>query len=93
MLWLSHRGWHLLTHSYGRSISSYAYSEDGAVWTVSSSAPYNWTIDYTDGTSANLSKCERPKLFFSEARAGAGGKNTTQGDVPHRQPLFLINGA
>lgn len=93
MLWLSHRGWHLLTHSYGRSISSYAYSEDGAVWTVSPSAPYNWTIDYTDGTSANLSKCERPKLFFSEARAGAGGKNTTQGDVPHRQPLFLINGA
>ena len=94
MLWVSHRGWHLMTHSYGKPrVSSYAYSEDGLAWTVSPSAPYNWTIHYTDGTSANLSKCERPKLFFSEPAAASGGTEGTGQAVPHRQPLFLINGA
>ena len=87
MLWLSHRGWHLLTHSYGQSISSYAYSKDGLTWTVSPSAPYNWTIFYTDGTSADLNKCERPKLFFGDATSGDASNSL------YRQPLFLVNGA
>eukprot|EP01047_Picozoa_sp_COSAG01_P083773 COSAG01_NODE_17676_length_1132_cov_1.373669_1_plen_76_part_00 len=40
---------------------------------------YNWTIWYSDGTQADLSKYERPKLFLG----GAFGDT----------PLLLINGA
>ena len=40
--------------------------------------PYTWTLHYEDGTTTNLTKCERPKLFFSE---------------DGQRPLFLLNGA
>ena len=72
--------WHLLAHNYQSppaGISAYGYSLNGLDWSLSSVPPYNWTVHYTDGTSTNLTKYERPKLFF-----GAGGV-----------PLWLINGA
>ena len=59
-------------------LSAYAYSEDGHSWTVSDTVPYTWTLHYEDGTATNLTKCERPKLFFSE---------------DGQRPLFLLNGA
>lgn len=80
-IWTSERGWHLLVHNYQAppaGLSAYGYSKDGIDWTLSTVPPYNWTIHYTDGTSANLNKYERPKLFFDDQSGAA---------------LYLINGA
>lgn len=81
-IWKSARGWHLLVHNYQvppAGLSAYGFSVDGRNWNLSTVPPYNWTIEFTDGTRSNLTKYERPKLIFDES--------------PGRAPLFLINGA
>lgn len=86
-LWHTSRGWHLLTHNQQgpQTTSSYGYSEDGIVWTLSPSTPHNCTLRYTDGTSAEASGCgNRPQLVFDDVN----GSNGASGP-----PRWLVNGA
>lgn len=78
-LWKSGRGWHLLVHNQQgpEGVSAYAYSPDARNWTLSPNTPYTTRVDYADGTSETLGRCERPQLLF-----GADGA-----------PTYLINGA
>eukprot|EP00750_Incisomonas_marina_P027046 INCI6097.2.p1 GENE.INCI6097.2~~INCI6097.2.p1 ORF type:complete len:463 (+),score=53.84 INCI6097.2:337-1725(+) len=83
-LWKSERGWHLLVHNQQgpQQEAAYAFSLDAKTWTLSPVAPYDCTLNFTDGTSAVASGCgNRPQLVFSES-AAAGGP-----------PLWLVNGA
>ncbi len=83
-LWKSERGWHLLTHNQQgpQGVASYGFSKDGRNWTLSKTTPYNCTLRYTDGTTAEATGCgNRPQLVFSD-EAAAGGA-----------PQWLINGA
>eukprot|EP00041_Stephanoeca_diplocostata_P009320 m.143283 g.143283 ORF g.143283 m.143283 type:complete len:552 (-) comp17694_c0_seq2:227-1882(-) len=79
-IWKTARGWHLLTHNQQgpQGESSYAFSSDAVHWTLSPTTPYNCTLSFTDGTSAEASGCgNRPQIFFN-----ADGT-----------PKFIINGA
>jgi hypothetical protein len=83
-LWISSRGWHLLTHNQQgpQGVSSYGFSLDGVAWHLAPATPYNCTITYTDGGTAEASGCgNRPQLVWSQTVAEGG------------RPLWLVNGA
>ncbi|KAI9736135.1 MAG: hypothetical protein M1834_001019 [Cirrosporium novae-zelandiae] len=88
-LWRDKRGhYHMLMHSleldggfgYGPDVGRHAYAEtyDGPWVFNNNTLAFNWTVTFTDGTSVDYFRRERPVLFFSE-----DGEMT---------PLFLING-
>lgn len=83
-LWKSNRGWHILVHNQQgpQSNSAYGYSLDATDWTLSPRSPYNCTLHYTDGSTAEASGCgNRPQIVFSESLQQGGA------------PRWLINGA
>ena len=83
-LWQSERGFHLLTHNQQgpQGVASYGFSLDGRDWTLSPTTPYDCTLNYTDGSTAQASGCgNRPQIVFSESTARGGA------------PQWLINGA
>jgi len=88
-LWRDKRGnWHFLVHYMididlglkGPRVGAHAYARNWeGPWTFNNKTlAYNTTVAFTDGTSIEYYRRERPKLFFSE-----DGRMT---------PLYLING-
>lgn len=88
-IWRDKRGnYHMLLHSLepdggfgdGPKVGRHAYARSWeGPWTWNNNTlAYNTSVDYTDGTTINFSRRERPQLFFSE-----DGQMT---------PLFLTNG-
>ena len=84
-LWKSKRGWHLLTHNQQgpQGVSSYGFSVDGHNWTLSPKTPYQASVTYSDGSTQNVGRCERPQIVWG------GGSGPDAGTVPQ----WLINGA
>ncbi|KAJ6013961.1 hypothetical protein N7540_008552 [Penicillium herquei] len=88
-MWMDKRGnFHLLVHSLlsdagfgdGANVGRHAYSRswDGP-WTFDmETVAYNTTVEFSDGSSINYYRRERPNLFFSD-----------DGDM---RPLFLSTG-
>jgi len=66
-LWQDERShWHMLMHNMGGGgVGSHAYSRDAVNWVRSSTAPYTSTVTFTDGTSTNMHRRERPQLLLS----------------------------
>ena len=87
-MWRTKRGWHMLVHNQDGpqpQISAYAYSEDGVAWTVSPRLPYDCTLRFTDGSTAEATGCgNRPQLVFADVN-GSNGE--------HGPALWLVNGA
>ena len=68
-LWRSTRGWHLLVHNQQgpQGESAYAYSRDGHSWTLSPTSPYDCTVRFNDGSTAEASGCgNRPQILFND---------------------------
>lgn len=88
-LWRDKRGhWHSLAHymiditetgnKYPR-VGAHLFSETlTGTWHFAKHEAYNSTVEFIDGTSIDLGRRERPKLFFSD-----------DGDMT---PLYLVNG-
>ena len=57
-----------------------AYSADCAVWKYVETPPYNGTIRFSNGTTLELNRMERPVLLFDDSPGGSG------------RPTHLING-
>jgi len=55
----------------------------GISWTLSPRETYNYTVEFTDGTSQFFFRVERPQLYFAEPEQGVG---------PYDRPTLLWNG-
>ena len=78
-LWKTKRGCHALFHantwqdSRGHNIpvasgaGRLAYSSDCVVWKYAETPPYNGTIRFSNGTTLELARMERPVLVFDDA--------------------------
>ncbi|KAL1613413.1 hypothetical protein SLS54_010628 [Diplodia seriata] len=90
-LWRDARGhWHLLVHymvdveergEKGPRVGGHLYARElEGPWVFNNrTLAYNTTVAFDDGTTVDLYRRERPKLFFDEGDEG-------------RVPLFLVNG-
>ena len=88
-LWRDKRGhWHFLNHDLidhdetgarGPHVGSHAFARDWeGPWTFSQTIAYTTKVTFTDGTTLDYYRRERPKLYFSN-----DGNMT---------PLYLLNG-
>lgn len=80
-LWKTKRGWHAILHSNTWSNSRsehfptaqwagrYGYSLDGVRWHYSPVAPFTGTVRWTNGSSSEFDRRERPFLLFNERGA------------------------
>jgi hypothetical protein len=50
---------------HGKSVGSHAYSRDGHRWTVSNTNPYTSLVNFSNGTSFDMRRRERPQLLLS----------------------------
>jgi hypothetical protein len=66
---------HMLMHSptgtkpppgNGKSVGAHAYSRDALNWTVSKTNPYTTLVNYSNGTSFDMRRRERPQLLLSD---------------------------
>lgn len=77
-LWQDERGhYHMLMHggpapgkkyprTAGQLVGAHAYSRDAVTWTTSATAPYTTLVNFTDGTSQDMHRRERPQLVLSD---------------------------
>ena len=77
-LWQDERGWyHMLMHggpapgkkyprTAGQLVGAHAFSRDAVSWTKSATAPYTTLVDFTDGSSKDMHRRERPQLLLSD---------------------------
>lgn len=76
-LWRDERGyWHMLMHAplhskpqpnQGKLIGAHAFSRDALNWTVSATPPYTSLVNFSNGTSFDMRRRERPQLLLSES--------------------------
>jgi hypothetical protein len=88
-VWKSERGWHLLVHNQQgpQGESAYAYSLDGFDWTLSPTTPYDCTLTFTDGSTAEASGCgNRPQIYFGYDGAAQFITNGAMGAKPNGWP-------
>jgi len=65
-LWQDERGhWHMLMHNMGGAVGSHAFSRDAKNWTRSADQPYTSLVTFSDGTSHQMQRRERPELLLS----------------------------
>lgn len=66
-IWQDERGhWHMLMHNmFGGGVGSHAFSRDAMMWTRSDVEPYTSVVAFTDGTTKNMKRRERPQLVLS----------------------------
>jgi len=60
-----HVTFHALFHDH-KSYGGHAFSRDGATWTFSDTAPFGNVVNFTDGTSIELQRRERPHVILNE---------------------------
>lgn len=88
-LWRDKRGhWHIINHDlidyyqYNRRyprVGSHAFARNWeGPWTLSNTIAYTTEVQFTDGSTTNYGRRERPKLYFS--------------DDGNMTPLYLVNG-
>ena len=68
-LWQDERGhWHMLMHNMNRSepTGMHAFSRDGHTWTRSTVFPFDAAVNFSDGTSTEMKRRERPELLLSK---------------------------
>jgi len=75
-LWFDRHGhFHIINHVYSlapfsageyRVASGHMFSRDGLEWHRASTAPFDGTVELTDGTSVTFATRERPQLIFSD---------------------------
>ena len=74
-LWTDERGYyHMLMHSpsgklasgQGKSVGAHAFSRDALVWAVSKTNPYTTLVNFSNGSSFDMRRRERPQLLLSE---------------------------
>lgn len=58
------RGYHMIAHDFGPAGGHLSYSLDGKIWTVNKVAAFNGTVVFTNGTSQNLCRRQRPQLYM-----------------------------
>ena len=50
----------------GKSVGSHAYSRDGQNWMVSKTNPYTSLVTFSNGSSFDMRRRERPQLLLSD---------------------------
>ena len=72
------RGYHMLLHAGGASEGFFGYSVDGINWNEINIASFNQNLSYTDGSSQQLCRRQRPQLLLNDKTG---------------EPMSLWNGA
>ena len=55
-----------LPPGHGKSVGAHAYSRDAISWTASSTNPYTTLVNFSNGTSFDMRRRERPQLLLSK---------------------------
>jgi hypothetical protein len=50
----------------GKSVGAHAFSRDALVWAVSKTNPYTTLVNFSNGSSFDMRRRERPQLLLSE---------------------------
>lgn len=64
----------------GQLVGAHAYSRDAVTWTTSATAPYTTLVNFTDGTSQDMHRRERPQLVLSDVRISSRASSWRRGD-------------
>ena len=89
-LWVDRRGWHMLAHNFGSSISLYASSLDGVSWSISPDAPYTTAVPQTGGLPDLSCNVQRPQLVFHADGSPRAIVNGAQCDATGSQQFTMI---
>ena len=99
-LWQDERGhWHMLMHHLfnhvGDPVGAHAFSRDAITWTKSDVLPYTTFVPFSDGSSVNLTRRERPELVLSakgQPRYLSSGAQEVHGDHTYTLVMRVAGG-
>jgi len=60
------RGYHMLNHNSGPASTKLVYSRDGVTWSEAENDAYNGTLHWSDGSTTEVCRRQRPYVVMGE---------------------------